>query len=81
MDFSGVNTCITPNSLGQDSFCKLEGNGNSACQSGICSTIDVMGLAQIGACGECNSDADCMGVCVAGMFDLDTAALTGSTCQ
>lgn len=82
MDFSGVNTCIEPNSLAQDSFCNLEGNGNDACMSGICSTIDIMGIAQIGACGECNTDADCgAGVCVAGMFDLDTGTLMGSTCQ
>jgi hypothetical protein len=83
MDFSGVNSCIEPNSLAQDSFCNLEGNGNDACMSGICSTIDIMGLAEIGACGECNTDADCMGgaACVAGAFDLDTAALSGSTCQ
>jgi hypothetical protein len=85
MDFSGVNTCIEPNSLAQDSFCKLDGNGNEACASMICSTIDIMGLAMIGACGECNTDADCMGMgggtCVPGEFNLDTAALSGSTCQ
>lgn len=83
MDFSGVNTCIEPNSLAQDSFCNLEGNGNDACMSGICSTIDIMGLAQIGACGACNTDADCPGngTCAPGAFDLDTAALSGSTCN
>lgn len=82
MDFSGVNECIDPNTLVQDSFCNLEGNGNEACESGICSTIDIMGLAMIGACGECNTDADCMGgTCTPGEFNLDTAALSGSTCQ
>jgi hypothetical protein len=85
-DFSGVNSCIMPGSLEQDAFCKLAaegGNGDAACMSGICSTIDIMGLASIGACGECNEDADCggNGTCVAGTFDLDTAALSGSTCQ
>ncbi len=80
-DFSGVNTCIEPNSLEQDSFCNLEGNGNDACASGICSVVDIMGLAQIGSCGECNTDADCGGgTCQAGEFILDTGMLVGSTC-
>jgi hypothetical protein len=82
MEFSGINDCIDPGTLEQDAFCLLEGNGNEACSSGICSTIDIMGLAMIGACGECNTDADCMGgSCVAGEFNLDTAMLSGSTCQ
>jgi hypothetical protein len=82
-DFNGQNTCIDQNSLGQDSFCNLTGNGNDACMSGICSTIDIMGLAQVGACGECNTDADCMGggTCTAGEFILDTGTLVGSTCM
>jgi hypothetical protein len=81
MEFSGVNDCIDPNTLPQDSFCNLMGNGNQACQSGICSTIDIMGLAEIGACGQCNTDADCMGTCVAGEFILEGGTLVGSTCQ
>jgi hypothetical protein len=83
MDFSGINDCIDPNSLPQDSFCNLMGNGNEACESGICSTIDIMGLAQVGACGACNEDADCMGgqTCTAGEFVLDSGTLVGSTCQ
>jgi hypothetical protein len=84
MEFSGINDCIDLNSLGQDAFCNLEGNGNDACESGICSTIDIMGLAQVGACGQCNTDADCMGgtpTCTAGEFILDTGTLVGSTCQ
>ena len=81
-EFSGVNSCIDANSLPQDSFCNLEGNGNDACESGICSVVDIMGLAQIGSCGECNEDADCNGgTCVAGEFILDTGTLVGSTCQ
>lgn len=81
MAFSGINECIDPMTLAQDSFCNLEGNGNMACASGICSTIDIMGLAEIGACGECNTDDDCMGgTCTPGEFSLDTAALSGSTC-
>lgn len=82
-EFSGVNECIEPMSLEQDSFCNLEGNGDQACSSGICSTIDIMGLAEVGSCGECNTDDDCMGgaVCVPGEFDLENGALSGSTCN
>jgi hypothetical protein len=80
--FGGQLDCIDPQSLPQDAFCDLEGNGNEVCASGICSVIDVMGLAQLGACGQCNVDGDCNGgFCVPGEFLLDTAELTGSTCQ
>jgi hypothetical protein len=81
--WSGQNVCVEPNSLPQDTYCNLEGNGDEVCASGICSVVDVMGLAQIGSCGECNVDADCGdgGICQAGEFILDTAVLLGSTCQ
>lgn len=80
--FSGLNDCIDANTIPQDGYCDLEGNGDAACASGICSTIDIMGITEIGACGECNSDADCNGgACVEGVFDLNTAELAGSTCQ
>lgn len=81
-EFSGVRTCIPTNSLPTDAYCDLESNGDQACQSGICTIIDIMGIAQIGACGECNSDAECGGgTCVLGSFELDTGVLTGATCQ
>jgi hypothetical protein len=81
-EFSGQLDCIDPQSLPQNAYCDLESNGNEACASGICSVIDVMGLAELGACGQCNVDADCNGgFCVPGEFLLDTAELTGSTCQ
>jgi hypothetical protein len=80
--FAGHRDCIDPLSLPQSSYCELEGNGNEACTSGICSVVDVMGLAELGACGECNVDADCNGgVCVPGEFLLDAATLLGSTCR
>jgi hypothetical protein len=82
MAFSGINDCIDPMSLPQDSFCNLDGNGNEACMSGICSTIDIMGIAEVGSCGECNTDAECMGgTCVPGEFVIDSGSLLGSTCQ
>jgi hypothetical protein len=80
-EFSGINTCIDAGTVEQDSFCLLEGNGDEACASGICSIVDIMGLAQVGSCGECSSDADCGGgTCEAGAFDLNAGALLGSKC-
>jgi hypothetical protein len=79
--FGGQMDCIEPNSLPNNAFCDLEGNGAQVCASGKCGVIDIMGLAEIGACGECTNDADCgMGTCVVGEFILDSGTLLGSTC-
>ena len=80
--FSGLNDCIDPGTLMQDDFCDLFGNGNQACASGICSSVDIMGLAEVGACGECITDLDCAGnqICAAGNFNINLGELTGSTC-
>jgi hypothetical protein len=79
-DWSGARTCMSPGSLPQDAYCELDSNGDLACGSGICGVVDVMGIAQLGACGECESDADCVGTCIPGQFDLETAKLSGSIC-
>ena len=79
---SGVNTCTTPSTLAQDSYCELDGSGDAACITGVCSAADIMGIAQMGVCGECHDDADCgAGTCNAAVFDVDTTTLIGSTCQ
>lgn len=81
-EFGGYRDCIDPSSLPQDAYCDLVGNGNDACGSGICSTVDIMGFAEIGACGECNDDSDCeFGTCNLGQFVLDNGTLLGSTCD
>lgn len=82
MAFNGQNTCIDANSLPQNSFCQLEGNGDEACESGICSTIDIMGFAEVGACGECNTNDDCEPgqTCEPGEFNIDEGMLVGSAC-
>ena len=80
-DFAGVNTCILPGDLPQDAYCLLDGNGNQACMSGICSSVALMDIAQLGACGECMSDADCNGgTCMPGQFLFDQGTITGSKC-
>jgi hypothetical protein len=80
-EFNGQNTCIDADSLAQNSFCNLEGNGDEACAD-VCSIVDIMGLAQVGACGECNTDDECdLGeTCMLGEFVLDTGSLVGSVC-
>jgi hypothetical protein len=80
--FRGHKTCVSPGSLAQNEMCDLEGNGDVACASGICSTVNIMGLAEIGVCGECNTDSDCdFGFCDVGSFDLETGVALGSTCN
>lgn len=79
-DFNGANVCMAPGSLPQDSYCRLD-NGGQACASGICSVVEIMGVAKLGACGQCESDADCNGAaCVPGSFSVVDGTLLGSTC-
>jgi hypothetical protein len=81
--WQGSAQCIPPGSLPQDSSCSLDGNGDQACMSGICSVVDIMAIAEIGACGECNNNADCGGneLCNPGHFILNDGTLVGSFCQ
>jgi hypothetical protein len=79
-DFAGHNACMAPGSLAQDKYCILGPPGDEAC-AGVCSTVDIMGLAKVGACGECQTDDDCGGgTCKAGEFILATGELFGSVC-
>jgi hypothetical protein len=82
--FSGSTMCLGIGSLAQDSFCDLEGDGDAACERGLCAPVDVMGLAEVGACGECKGDTDCPDSsppCGDGTLDISTGALTGSSCN
>ncbi|WP_157595592.1 hypothetical protein [Plesiocystis pacifica] len=80
-EFSGINDCIDPGTLEQDAYCDLMGDGDAACASGICSPVNIMNLAEVGACGACVTDDDCGGgTCQEGGLDLENGALLGSTC-
>jgi hypothetical protein len=80
-EFNGQNTCIVPGTLPQHSFCNIGAAGDAACMD-ICSTVDIMGLAQVGACGECKNNDDCNGgTCTFGAFDIGNGTLTGSVCS
>jgi hypothetical protein len=81
-EFNGQLSCIQPKTLPNNSFCTLPpGNGDMACEN-VCSVVDIMGIAQVGACGDCNSDADCPmnQTCTLGSFDIGAGMLLGSTC-
>jgi hypothetical protein len=79
---SGQKVCVAPGSVPDGDGCDLEGSGAMACESGICNDIDIMGLASVGICGECESDADCTGgqTCTEGSVDLETGDVTPSAC-
>ena len=83
---SGQRYCLAGGSLSLDAPCDLEGNGDTHCASGQCSWVDVLGLAEVGACGECDVDTNdgCEEgeSCVPGQYDFtETGALTGSRCR
>ncbi|MEZ4454253.1 MAG: hypothetical protein R3B09_32665 [Nannocystaceae bacterium] len=86
-DFSGQLTCVPDGSVPNDSACNRaeEGGvpiGNSACESGKCTTAVIMTVVQIGVCGECFTDDDCDPgkSCQDAAVDTDTFALIGAKC-
>ncbi|MCB9567256.1 MAG: hypothetical protein H6710_08620 [Myxococcales bacterium] len=86
-DFSGVLECVPDNTVPNDSACNFaeEGGvpiGNSACMSGKCGVASVMGIIQIGVCGDCFTDADCdMGqTCTDAYLDEGDGSLHGAVC-
>gem|GEM_PF-800959 len=80
--FTGHRECLPPGSLAQNKPCELSASGDQTCATGVCSIVTVMGITEVGACGECHSDADCGGAaCIPGSYNPDIGALTGSTCN
>ncbi len=56
-NFTGTLTCVGDGSLEQNNAC-VPGEGK-ACASGVCSVAVVMGVIQVGICGECDADNPC----------------------
>lgn len=87
--FSGVRECRPDASLPNDHSCEFEPDpmgdplGDAACQSGFCGTADVMGILEVGICGECNVDADCPQgqTCTDPLVDVENDQLVGALCQ
>ena len=83
MSFSGSKKCVDKGSVPNDALCPVgEPDANDACMSGFCSVATVMQIVMIGLCGECLSDADCMGgTCVDAMVDPMGGVFSGSKCM
>lgn len=81
MGLSGQRVCIDPGTLGQDSLCDHTGSGDEQCE-GFCTSADIMGIFEIGLCGECETDGDCMGnaTCMPAVIDLMSGGFSGSLC-
>lgn len=79
--FSGKKGCVEPGSVENGGLCPLdEADGDMACMSGKCAAVSVMGFVMLGVCGECESDADCMGgTCTPG--ELGMGGIAGSVCE
>ena len=68
----GQHDCVPAGSTPDGMSCSLQFDGESACAN-HCEAVTVMGLLEIGICGECLADDDCMGLgetCVSGSFNL-----------
>lgn len=86
-NLTGILECVPDGNVPNNSSCnRMEENnvpiGNAACQSGKCGTAVVMGVVQIGVCGECFIDADCDPgeTCQDAEVDNDTLTLIGAKC-
>jgi len=79
--FSGVLHCVPDCSIPLNESCKI--GEDAACESGICSVALAMGIIELGVCGECQDDGDCLGgqTCEAAEADVGEGTLQGSTCM
>lgn len=83
LDLSGAWVCAARGSLPDGSGCDLDGSAGSPCESGICAVADIMGIWQVGVCGECNVDADCNNgeTCQPLEVDIGTGVVSPSFCS
>lgn len=79
MNIAGQRACIDPETAPNNQLCDADGSGDQQCE-GYCTTADIMGLIEVGVCGDCETDAECsMGMtCTPAMVGLDGFA--GSVC-
>jgi hypothetical protein len=84
-NFGGHMECAAPGSVPNGGGCPLDDQGmgdGTVCESGTCSPADAfMGFVQLGVCGDCNTDADCMmpATCTPAMVGM--GGITGSVCE
>ncbi len=83
--FSGHMECAMPGSVPNGGGCPLDDAGvgdGTVCESGICSVADAFGgFVQLGVCGECNSDTDCMEPATCTPASAGMGGLAGSVCE
>lgn len=78
MNIGGQRACIDPGTSPNGQLCDEGGNGDDQCE-GFCTVADLMGFIQLGVCGECETDGDCvMGSCMPAMVGLN--GFSGSVC-
>lgn len=76
---SGTWSCVDAGSIADGETCDLNGDGTAACM-GACGSVLVADLIEVGVCGECATDEDCMdGTCQGGEF-ADDGTVTPSSC-
>ncbi len=70
-NFTGVMQCVAEASIPNNSACVI--GDDAACENGVCGKAVVMGVIEVGICGECTGDADCMGgeTCSMPMVDIE----------
>lgn len=77
---SGHWICVDVGSVPNGGACDFLGSGDAACASGHCAIGDLLGVTQIGVCGECEDDGDCgVGICEPPVVDL-MSGLSPSIC-
>jgi len=71
-NFTGELTCVESASIENNTACVF--GDDAACMSGFCGKAVVMGVIEVGICGECNEDSDCEDgqTCSDPMVDIDT---------
>ena len=81
--FSGINHCVPPGSVAHGDTCSLTAGGGEACASGKCATATIMGIVNIGVCGECLGPEDCAPgqVCTDAYIVPETSEFIGSICE
>jgi len=57
--YSGVKHCVVPGTVNPGGLCPLP-DGDPMCLTSKCALLNIAGLFDVGVCGQCKSDADCM---------------------
>lgn len=68
--YEGNKFCAAPGSVPNDGMCPIP-TGNDVCANGHCNTLNLFGMLDVGVCGACATDADCVApkICQPGKFD------------